>query len=178
MAIETATIAGGCFWCLQPVFQELKGVQRVECGYSGGNVPNPSYEQVCTGTTGHAEAVQIVFDPAMISFEELLHIFFEVHDPTTLNRQGADAGPQYRSAIFYHSPNQLKVANSLIADLGNDGHWSRPIVTEVVPFAAFYRAEDYHQDYFKKNPYGGYCIAVISPKVRKFRKEFREKLKE
>ena len=178
MTFETATVAGGCFWCLQPIFQELKGVQSVECGYSGGKVQNPSYEQVCTGTTGHAEAVRIVFDSATISFEELLHIFFGVHDPTTLNRQGADVGPQYRSAIFYHSADQLKAANGLIAELVNDGPWSRPIVTEVVPFVAFYRAEDYHQDYFRKNPYGGYCIAVISPKVKKFRKEFRNKLKE
>jgi peptide-methionine (S)-S-oxide reductase len=178
MAIETATIAGGCFWCLQPIFQELKGVQSVECGYAGGQVPDPSYEQVCAGTTGHAEAVQIIFDPATISYEELLRVFFEVHDPTTLNRQGADVGSQYRSAIFHHTTDQLKVAKSLIAELGQDGHWSRPIVTELAPFAAFYRAEDYHQDYFRKNPYGGYCIAVISPKVRKFRKEFRGKLKE
>jgi len=178
MTTETATLAGGCFWCLQPIFQELKGVQQVECGYSGGKVPNPTYEQVCSDTTGHAEAVQIVFDPATISYEDLLRVFFKVHDPTTLNRQGADAGTQYRSVIFYHSPEQKAVAGRLIAELDKDGPWGRPIVTEVVPFEAFYRAEEYHQDYFKKNPYGGYCMAVIAPKVKKFRKEYRERLKE
>jgi len=178
MAIETATLAGGCFWCLQPLFQELKGVQSVECGYSGGKVQNPSYEQVCTGETGHAESVQIMFDPAIVSFEDLLRVFFRVHDPTTLNRQGADVGTQYRSAIFYHSPEQKDSAERMIAEMDGEATWGRPIVTEVVPFEAFYRAEEYHQDYFRKNPFGGYCMAVIAPKMRKFRKEFPEELKE
>ena len=178
MAIETATLAGGCFWCLQPIFQELKGVHSVECGYSGGKVPNPTYEQVCAGATGHAEAVQIIFDPAVIPFENLLRVFFAVHDPTTPNRQGADVGTQYRSAIFYHAASQKTTAERLIVALNENGSWSRPTVTELVAFDASYRAEEYHQDYFKKNPYGGYCTAVISPKLRKFRTEFRERLKE
>ena len=176
MALETATFAGGCFWCLQPIFQELGGVHSVECGYSGGYVHNPTYEQVCTGMSGHAEAVQVTFDPAMTTFEDILRVFFAVHDPTTLNRQGPDRGTQYRSAIFYQSPDQKTIAEQFIARLNEDGPLGRPIVTEVASFAAFCRAEDYHQDYFKKNPYGGYCVAVIAPKVKKFRKDFRAKL--
>jgi len=178
MALETAILAGGCFWCLQPIFQELKGVHRAECGYSGGHVDDPTYEQVCTGSTGHAEAVQVTFDPAMTTFEDILRVFFAVHDPTTLNQQGPDRGTQYRSAIFYHSTDQRTMAEQLIAGLNEDDPWGRPIVTEVVPLAAFYRAEDYHQDYFKKNPNGGYCVAVIAPKMEKFRKDFQGKLNE
>ncbi len=178
MATETATLAGGCFWCLQPIFQGLKGVRSVECGYSGGSDPNPTYEQVCAGTTGHAEAVQIVFNPATLSFEDLLRILFGVHDPTTLNRQGADAGTQYRSAVFHHSASQRSAAERLIAELEKKGPWARPIVTEISPFISFYRAEEYHQDYFRKNPFGGYCVAVIGPKVKKFRNEFKSILKE
>lgn len=178
MADETTTLAGGCFWCLQPVFQELKGVRGVECGYSGGDFPNPTYEQVCTGTTGHAEAVQISFDPSTISFDELLRVFFAVHDPTTLNRQGADVGTQYRSAIFFHSDAQRNSAEAIIRDIEKSGEFAGPIVTEIAHVTSFYRAEDYHQDYFKRNPYGGYCVAVIRPKLDKFRKQFNQRLKD
>ncbi len=174
---EVATLAGGCFWCLQPIFQELRGVDRVVVGYSGGHVPNPTYELVCTDTTGHAEAVQITFDPAVISFEELLRIFFSVHDPTTLNRQGNDVGTQYRSAIFYHTPAQKATAERVIHELEASEVWDHPVVTEVTPFTAFYRAEEYHQDYFRKNPDAGYCRAVVAPKLAKFRKRFHERLK-
>jgi peptide-methionine (S)-S-oxide reductase len=174
---EIATLAGGCFWCLEAVFEQVKGVERVESGYSGGTVPQPTYHQVCTGTTGHAEVVQVTFDPAIISFHEILGIFFGIHDPTTLNRQGPDAGTQYRSAIFYHTPEQKRIAEELIAELNAARHWERPIVTEVVPFQAFHRAEDYHQEYFRQNPGQGYCQAVVAPKVVKFRKQFTDKLK-
>jgi peptide-methionine (S)-S-oxide reductase len=174
---EIATLAGGCFWCLQPLFQELRGVDRVEVGYSGGHLQDPSYEAVCTDTTGHAEAVQITFDPQTIPFVDVLRIFFSVHDPTTLNRQGGDVGAQYRSAIFYHTPEQEKSANQVIAEVNEAKMWGRPIVTEVTPFDAFYRGEEYHQDYFRKNPTAGYCRAVIAPKVTKFRKQFLERLK-
>ncbi len=174
---EVTTIAGGCFWCLQPIFQELRGVEKVEVGYSGGRLANPSYEAVCTDTTGHAEAVQITFDPQTIPLVDILRIFFSVHDPTTLNRQGADSGTQYRSAIFYHSPEQEKVARQVIAEVNEAEIWRHPIVTEVKPAGPFYRAEEYHQDYFRKNPTAGYCRVVVAPKVAKFRKQFAARLK-
>jgi len=174
---DVATLGGGCFWCLEAVFQDLRGVERVESGYAGGRVPNPSYEQVCTGTTGHAEVVQVRFDPEVLSFRDLLQIFFEIHDPTTLNRQGADVGTQYRSAIFYHSPEQKAAAEKVIAELNAAGVWPAPIVTEVVPLTAFYPAEKYHQEYYRRNPNQPYCRAVISPKVDKFRKHHPAKLK-
>jgi peptide-methionine (S)-S-oxide reductase len=175
--LEVATLAGGCFWCFQPVFQELKGVEHVEVGYTGGHLANPSYEAVCTDTTGHAEAVQIRFDPQTIPYVDLLRIFFSVHDPTTLNRQGADEGTQYRSAIFFHTPEQEKAARQIIAEVNDAELWRHPIVTEVTPAGAFYRAEEYHQDYFRKNPFAGYCRAVVAPKVAKFRKQFADRLK-
>jgi peptide-methionine (S)-S-oxide reductase len=174
---ETATLAGGCFWCLEAVFDELKGVESVESGYSGGQVANPSYRAVCTGTTGHAEAVRITFDRAVISYEDLLRVFFATHDPTTLNRQGADVGTQYRSAIFYYSPEQKAAAEKIIGEINAAGIWGRPIVTEVTPFKEFFVAEDYHQEYFANNPYQPYCMAVVAPKVIKFRKQFVELLK-
>jgi peptide-methionine (S)-S-oxide reductase len=175
--LEVATLAGGCFWCLEAVFDELKGVESVESGYSGGHVPNPTYAQVCDDTTGHAEVVRITFDPQVISFHNLLKVFFSIHDPTTLNRQGNDAGTQYRSAIFYHSPEQKATAEQVIQELTADHLWDHPIVTEVKPFEQFYMAEDYHQEYFKKNPFQGYCRVVIAPKVAKFRQKFMEQLK-
>jgi peptide-methionine (S)-S-oxide reductase len=174
---EVATLAGGCFWCLEAVYDDLRGVEAVESGYSGGDVPHPTYRQVCSGTTGHAEVVQVTFDPDVISFREILEIFFAIHDPTTLNRQGADVGTQYRSAIFYHSPEQKEVAEKLIAELNAEGIWDAPIVTEVVPFEKFYVAEDYHQEYFAQNPSQPYCRAVVAPKVAKFRQKFLGKLK-
>ncbi|CDM64602.1 peptide-methionine (S)-S-oxide reductase MsrA [Pyrinomonas methylaliphatogenes] len=174
---ELATLAGGCFWCLEAVFSEVRGVERVISGYTGGHVPNPTYQQVCTGMTGHAEAVQITFDPQQISYKELLEIFFAIHDPTTLNRQGADIGTQYRSAIFYHSPEQREIAEEMIAALERAQVWDRPIVTEIAPAAAFYPAEDYHQGYFRKNPDQPYCQVVVAPKVAKLRAKFRDKLK-
>jgi len=175
MATEIATLAGGCFWCLEAVYSKLMGVQKVVSGYSGGTTPNPSYQAVCTGETGHAEVVQIEFNPEEISFEELLEVFFEIHDPTTLNRQGADVGTQYRSAIFYHSKKQKKIAEKVIADVASE--WKNLIVTEVTPFDAFYPAEQYHQNYFAINPNQPYCRAVVSPKVEKFKKKFEFKLK-
>jgi peptide-methionine (S)-S-oxide reductase len=174
---EVATFGGGCFWCLEAVFEQLKGVPRVESGYAGGHLAGPSYEEVCTGMTGHAEVVQVTFDPAAISYREILGIFFATHDPTTLNRQGPDFGTQYRSAIFYHSPVQKQVAEDTIAELNAAKIWDRPIVTEVVPLETFYRAEDYHQGYYRGHPNQGYCQAVISPKVAKFRKRFVDKLR-
>ncbi len=174
---ETITLAGGCFWCLQPVFQELRGVERVEVGYSGGKVRDPSYEMVCTDTTGHAEAVQITFDPTIISLAEILRIFFTVHDPTTPNRQGADFGTQYRSAVFYANEDQKAAAQKIIGEFETAKLWAHPFVTELAPLSAFYRAEEYHQDYFRKNPTAGYCRAVVAPKVAKFRKQFAAKLK-
>ncbi len=174
---EVATFAGGCFWCLQPLFKDLKGVETVECGYAGGHTKDPSYEEVCTDTTGHAESVQITFDPAVISYDDLLRVFFTVHDPTTMNRQGADAGTQYRSAIFYHTPEQKASAERVIREIEVSKVWDDPIVTELTPFATFFRAEEYHQDYYAKNPYAGYCRAVIRPKVAKFRKAYAERLK-
>ncbi len=174
---EVATLAGGCFWCLEAVYNDLKGVEKVVSGYSGGQVKNPTYEQVCTGTTGHAEVIQLTFDPAVISFRELLEVFFTIHDPTTLNQQGADHGTQYRSAIFYHSPEQKAVAEKVIADITAQKIWDNKIVTEVTPLANYYPAEDYHQLYFEQNPNAGYCRVVIAPKVYKFRKQFISKLK-
>lgn len=174
---EVATLAGGCFWCLQPIFDELKGVKQVVVGYSGGHVSNPSYEAVCTDTTGHAEAVHLAFDPSIISYQDLLYVFFTVHNPTTLNRQGADEGTQYRSAIFTHGPEQKATAERVIAEVTAKGIWDDPIVTEVTPFTTFYRAEEYHQDYFRKNPGAGYCRAVIAPKVAKFRKAYAAQLR-
>ena len=175
-AREVATLAGGCFWCLDAVFRDLRGVEKVESGYSGGTVVNPSYEQVCSGRTGHAEVVQVTFDPTIISFRELLGVFFTIHDPTTLNRQGGDIGTQYRSAIFYHSPEQRTTAEQVIRELTAEGLWDDPVVTELTPFAAFYPAESYHQDYFNRNPYQPYCAAVIAPKVAKFRSKYLERL--
>ena len=175
--MEKATLAGGCFWCLEAVFLELKGVERVESGYAGGHLPNPSYEQICTGATGHAEVVQVTFDPAVLPHRDLLRIFFTMHDPTTLNRQGADVGTQYRSAIFYHSPQQKADAEAVIAEIAAAGIWPGKIVTEVAPLEAFYPAEEYHRDYYRRNPRQGYCQFVIAPKVAKLRKEFFERLK-
>jgi peptide-methionine (S)-S-oxide reductase len=175
--LQTATLAGGCFWCLEAVYDELKGVHSVESGYAGGNVENPSYREVCTGTTGHAEVVQIQFDPNLISYRDLLNVFFTIHDPTTLNRQGADIGTQYRSAIFTHDEEQKKIAEELIKDLNAKKIWDNPIVTEVTKFDKFYKAEDYHQEYFAHNPYQPYCQVVVAPKVAKFRKHFIEMLK-
>lgn len=174
---EVATLAGGCFWCLDAVFRGLKGVEQVVSGYAGGTLPNPSYEAVCTGRTGHAEVVQVTFDPAVLSYRDLVEVFFGIHDPTTLDRQGADVGTQYRSAIYYHSPEQERTAREVIAELERDQVFDSPIVTEVAPFTVFYQAEEYHQDYFRRNPGQGYCRAVIAPKVAKFRKEHLERLK-
>ena len=174
---ESATLAGGCFWCLEAVYKELRGVERVVSGYAGGHVERPTYREVCDGTTGHAEVVQITFDPALVSYKELLEVFFTIHDPTTLNRQGADVGTQYRSAVFYHSPEQRETAEQVIAEMEAARVWDSPIVTEVSPLAEFYPAEDYHQDYFEKNPSQPYCRAVVAPKVSKFRKLFLDRLK-
>jgi peptide-methionine (S)-S-oxide reductase len=175
--LQTATLAGGCFWCLEAVYDELKGVHSVESGYAGGHMDNPSYRAVCSGTTGHAEVVQIRFDPNVVSYRDLLNVFFTIHDPTTLNRQGADIGTQYRSAIFYHDEEQKKIAEEVIRDLNAQKIWDNPIVTEVTQFDKFYVAEDYHQEYFAKNPYQPYCQVVVAPKVAKFRKHFLEMLK-
>ncbi len=175
---EVATLAGGCFWCLEAAFQDLKGVEKVQSGYAGGRVANPSYEDVCTGTTGHAEVVQITFDPTVVSFNDLLHIFFTIHDPTTLNRQGGDVGTQYRSAVFYHTPEQKTVTEQVIRELEAEHVWDDPIVTEVKPLEAFYPAEEYHHDYYRRNPNQGYCRAVIAPKVAKVRKLYFDRLKQ
>ena len=174
---EVATLGGGCFWCLEAVFDELKGVVDVVSGYAGGSHPDPTYQQVCSGTTGHAEVVQVTFDPQEISFREILEVFFSIHDPTTLNRQGADVGTQYRSAIFYHTPQQKVTAEQVIRELGAEKIWRNSIVTEVTPFTEFFPAEDYHQEYFARNPGQGYCQFVIAPKVAKFRKQHLERLK-
>jgi peptide-methionine (S)-S-oxide reductase len=174
---EIATLGGGCFWCLEAVFDELRGVQEVVSGYSGGTVPDPTYEQVCTGTTDHAEVVQVTFDPEDVSFREILEVYYSIHDPTTLNRQGADVGTQYRSVIFYHTPEQKRVAEEVIAQLDEAGVWDDPIVTEVTPASAFYAAEDYHQEYFRRNQSQPYCQIVVAPKVAKFRKQHLDKLK-
>lgn len=174
---EIATLGGGCFWCLEAVFDDLQGVLDVVSGYSGGHVSNPDYKSVCTGTTGHAEVIQVTFDPQVISYQEILEVFFSIHDPTTLNRQGNDIGTQYRSAIFYHSPAQKATAEGVIADLSTQKIWPNPIVTELLPLDVFYPAEDYHQEYFKRNPYQGYCQVVVAPKVTKFRQKFSSRLK-
>lgn len=174
--IETTTLGGGCFWCLEAVFVQVKGVIAVASGYSGGPTANPTYRDVCSGTTGHAEVVQVRFDPSIISFADVLDVFFAIHDPTTRNRQGNDVGTQYRSAIFYHSPEQKHIAEAKIAEL-NDKVFDGQIVTEVVPLAAFFKAEDYHQDYFRDNPNQPYCQFVVSPKVAKFRKQFASRVK-
>ena len=176
MTTELATLAGGCFWCLEAAFQDLQGVEKVESGYAGGHVPNPSYEAVCTGTTGHAEVVQITFDPAVVSYRDLLHVFFTIHDPTTLNRQGADVGTQYRSAIFWHTAEQKAAAEEVIPELAKV--WDDPIVTDLKPLERFYPAEEYHRDYYRRNPNQGYCSAVIAPKVAKVRKLYFDKLKQ
>jgi peptide-methionine (S)-S-oxide reductase len=175
--LAVTTLGGGCFWCLEAVYDDLEGVLDVVSGYAGGHVPNPDYNSVCNGTTGHAEVVQVTFDPQVIQFKEILEVFFTVHDPTTLNRQGADVGTQYRSAIFYHSAEQKTVAEDVIAEFEKEKVWSNPIVTEVAQLDVFYPAEDYHQEYYKRNPYQGYCMAVITPKVSKFRKKYAERLK-
>lgn len=175
MATETATFAGGCFWCLDPVFRSLRGVTRSEAGYAGGTVPNPTYEQVCSKRTGHAEALQVDFDPEQISYEDLLRVFFTIHDPTTKDRQGADVGSQYRSAIFTHSPEQDAAARRVIAEV--QPLWGAPVVTEVEPLTRFWPAEPEHQDYYARNPWAGYCRAVIAPKVAKARKQFTDKLR-
>ena len=171
-----ATFGGGCFWCLDAAFRQLRGVERVVSGYAGGKRSDPTYEQVCTGATGHAEVVQISFDPSIITYRDLLGVLFTIHDPTTLNRQGNDIGTQYRSVVFFHSPEQEREARDVIAELEREQVWSDPIVTELVPFSVFYPAEDYHQDYFNKNPNQPYCSAVVAPKVSKFRKMFFDRL--
>ena len=174
---QLATLAGGCFWCIEAVFDDLNGVLSVESGYSGGVAPNPTYQQVCAGTTGHAEVAQIAFDPNVISYRDLLRVFFTVHDPTTLNRQGNDVGTQYRSAIFYHDDEQKKIAEQVVQEITAEKIWSKPIVTEVTPFKEFYKAEDYHQEYFANNPNQPYCQMVVAPKVAKFRAHYRDQLK-
>ena len=174
---EVATLAGGCFWCLEAVYDELKGVKSVESGYMGGSVANPTYEAVCGGDTGHAEVVRITFDPGTVSFKDILDVFFVIHDPTTLNRQGNDAGTQYRSVIFYHSPEQKAEAERVIADLSSKEIFDDPIVTEISPASTFFMAENYHQEYFRRNPNQPYCSFVVLPKVAKFRKHFLQRLK-
>ena len=175
--METATLGGGCFWCVEAIYQDVIGVHKVVSGYAGGAIENPTYEQVCSGTTGHAEVVQIVFDPTVISFEEILFIFWRTHDPTTLNRQGNDVGTQYRSVIYYHDEQQKSIAEQSMAETDASDLWPDPIVTEVAPLPIFYEGEAYHQNYFVENPYQPYCIFVINPKVQKFRKSFRNKLR-
>jgi peptide-methionine (S)-S-oxide reductase len=174
---ETATLGGGCFWCLEAVFQDLRGVERVVSGYAGGQTPDPSYEAVCSGRTGHAEVVQVTFDPAVLSYPDLLRVFFAIHDPTTRDRQGADIGTQYRSIILYHDPEQEAAAREVIAEIGTAGTWDAPVVTDVVPFTLFYPAEAYHQEYFRRNPGQAYCRAVIAPKVAKFRRDHLARFK-
>jgi peptide-methionine (S)-S-oxide reductase len=176
-AREVATLGGGCFWCLEAVYLELRGVEKVESGYSGGFVPDPTYREVCSETTGHAEVVQVTFDPDVVSYRDILEVYFTIHDPTTLNRQGADVGTQYRSVIFYHTDEQRRIAEEVISDLESEGIWSDPIVTEVTPFDEFYVAEDYHQNYFRNNGFQPYCQVIIAPKVAKFRKEHFDRLK-
>lgn len=175
-ALETATLGGGCFWCLDTIFRELRGVTHVESGYAGGSLANPTYKQVCSGTTGHAEVTQITFDPSVISYRDLLGVFFTIHDPTTLNRQGGDVGTQYRSAIYVESPEQEATARAVIAELEAQHVWDKPIVTEVTALPTFYAGEAYHQDYYAKNPAQGYCRMVVAPKVAKVRRAFMEKL--
>jgi peptide-methionine (S)-S-oxide reductase len=174
---EVATFGGGCFWCMEAIFSEISGVEKVESGYAGGTVLNPSYEEVCTGRTGHAEVIQVTYDPASVSYKDLLRIFFTVHDPTTLNRQGADVGTNYRSIIFYHNDEQKLQASEVMREITEAGIWDGPLVTQLEPFKAFYKAEEYHQEYFKNNPNQPYCRIVIAPKVQKFRQHYMQKLK-
>ena len=174
---EIITLAGGCFWCLEAVFDQVEGVTDVMSGYAGGSIPNPTYEQVCSGSTGHAEVVQVTFDNEVISLQELLEIFFTIHDPTTLNRQGNDVGTQYRSAIYAHSPEQQGIADGVIAELTGKKIWDNPIITELAALDTFYPAEGYHQEYFARNPYQGYCMVVIAPKVTKFRQKYSHRMK-
>jgi peptide-methionine (S)-S-oxide reductase len=174
---EQATFGGGCFWCLEAVFEQVKGVGSVVSGYAGGRTPEPTYREVCSGDTGHAEVVRVSFDPAVVSYRELVELFFTIHDPTTLNRQGADVGTQYRSVIFYHDEEQKKIAEGVMASLKEQGVWSNPFVTQLVPLEKFYPAEDYHQGYYRANPQEGYCRAVIEPKVAKFRQKFARLMK-
>lgn len=176
--LEVATLGGGCFWCVEAIYQDVDGVHQVVSGYSGGTIKNPSYQQVCTGTTGHAEVTQITFDPKIISYEDILYVFWRTHDPTTLNRQGADAGPQYRSVIFYHNDEQKAIAEKSRQETDASGLWPNPIVTEIAPFDKFYLAEDYHQNYYRLNPNQPYCRVVIDPKVQKFKKQFQDRLKD
>jgi len=176
-SLEVATLAGGCFWCTEAMFDQLKGIVEVESGYSGGKIANPSYDDVCTGETGHAESIQITFDPTVVSYADLLRIFLTTHDPTTLNRQGADVGTQYRSAIFYHNPEQERVAREVIKEFEQSKIWKKPIVTEVLPYKEFYKAEDYHQEYYAKNSRQPYCRVVIEPKIAKLREHYRDRLK-
>ncbi|MGN6388754.1 MAG: peptide-methionine (S)-S-oxide reductase MsrA [Burkholderiaceae bacterium] len=175
MAIDTATLGGGCFWCTEAVYQELDGITHVESGYTGGQRPSPTYEEVCSGTTGHAEVVRLTFDDSVISYRDILEIFFTIHDPTTPNRQGNDVGTQYRSVIYYHNPQQQATAKQVIAEMANV--WDAPIVTELAPLGEYYKAEDYHQDYFRQHPLQGYCAFVIAPKVAKLRKTFTDRLR-
>ncbi len=174
---QVATLGGGCFWCLEPVYEDLKGIEDVTVGYAGGHTENPSYEQVSTGRTGHAEVVQIKFNPDVITFRDILEVFFSIHDPTTPNRQGADVGSQYRSIILYNDQQQKEVAEQVIEELNQEGVWNKPIVTELKPFETYYKAEEYHQEYYQKNPYAGYCQVVIRPKLGKFKKKYEERLK-
>ena len=177
MNLEKATFGGGCFWCTEAIYERVEGVHSVVSGYAGGTVKNPTYKQVCDGTTGHAEVTQITYDPKVVSYDELLEIFFKTHDPTTLNRQGADIGTQYRSVIFYHNDEQKQKAEYYKSELNKSGAWNNPVVTEISPLINFYSAEDYHQDYYANNPNQGYCAFVIGPKVEKFEKVFKNKLK-
>lgn len=175
MTTEIATLGGGCFWCTEAVFQQMAGITAVESGYTGGQVANPSYEQICEGTTGHAEVVRLSFDPAVVSFREILEVFFTIHDPTTLNRQGNDVGTQYRSVIYYHTPQQQETAKQVISEMANV--WDAPLVTELSPAVTYYKAESYHQNYFRQNPLQGYCAFIVAPKVSKFRQTFRDRIK-
>ena len=175
MATEVATLGGGCFWCLEAVYQQLKGVQHVESGYTGGHVPNPNYEIICTGSSGHAEVVRLTFDPAIVSYRDILEIFFTIPDPTTLNQQGNDIGTQYRSVIYYHSPEQELIGRQVIAAMAHV--WDAPIVTELSPAETYYKAEDYHQNYFRQHPFQGYCAYIVAPKVTHFRETFADRLK-
>lgn len=178
MKTEITTLGGGCFWCLEAIYDQLQGVEEAVSGYAGGHVPQPSYQAVCTGTTGHAEVVQLTFDPEHISYKEILQVFFTIHDPTTLNRQEADVGPQYRSIILYHGPEQRAMAEEVMAEIEAEKIWDAPLVTELQPFKVFYPAEDEHQEYFQRNPSAGYCRVVIAPKVAKFRQKFMQQLKD
>ena len=177
MSEETATLGGGCFWCLEAVFKELRGVNKVQSGYAGGQVANPTYKQVCSGTTGHAEVVQVSFDPAQLDYADLLRVFFTTHDPTTKDRQGNDIGPQYRSIILTHSDAQVATAKAVMQEIAAAKVWPAPLVTEIEPLAAFYQAEPEHDDYFARNPWSGYCQVIVAPKVAKFRKAFKDRLK-